>query len=159
MARESTVFAEVGLADNLLPDRNAPLVNPLFPFLTPALFRMLHDAAQSGQWLRLVQPSRFHPVGSFVATQGRQDFSLTLDGPRWKELETLHVGSIMPLTPGGNSADSMVLVEADEQTCLWVRDEASFALATRLAENNAYDNFIEQQRLTSKLRWVRRRSP
>lgn len=95
-------------------------------------------SADSKRHAEVVVPVSRHPIAAFMPHQGRMDFSTTMDGPRWRELEearVVHCPLVVRARYGVDDGATLappVLMTGDELSCFRVLSEADLFVASRV---------------------------
>jgi len=95
-------------------------------------------ALESKRSAEVVVPVARHPIAAFMPHQGRMDFSATMDGPRWRELEearVIHCPLVVRARYGVDEGAALappVLMNGDELSCFRVLSEADLFVASRV---------------------------
>lgn len=86
-AKKAASQLGIEVEDAMARDLRDPhfLVSLNYPFMNAAHFEQLIKA--KAKTVRTLTPQRHHPVGAFIARDGRMDFSATLDSPTWRALD------------------------------------------------------------------------
>lgn len=147
----------VGHDEDPLEGTSAPpifVTSIAYPFLRAADFLNAAKEVELDELWRYsaVTLARRHPVGSFLAKEGKMDFSQTLDREDWRELDRQqcvvahpHLLTLVAArTENEEKRERLVIV--DEITAFQIEDEASFEVAKRMVEEKIFDPESKEER-------------
>ncbi|MCA8940539.1 MAG: hypothetical protein KDB07_12055, partial [Planctomycetes bacterium] len=140
----------VGHDDDPLEGTSAPpifVTSIAYPFLRANDFLNAAKEVEQGSLHRysLVSLAPRHPIGAFLAKEGRMDFGPTLDRKDWREIDRQQcviphphlLTLIAARTASENRVERFVLV--DEVTAFCIEDEDSLEIARKLFASKLFD--------------------